>query len=244
MAHQAGIKRRVTPTRRAAQTSTLDGNAAALIVPTSAGTLAGFRAWCRSAAFPERGQIAFIGEGIYIDMSPERIESHVKVKTEISRVIATLVADLDLGTFYADGTRIVNEHASVSNEPDATFASWATLSDGRLRFIPTETEPADVIELEGTPDWVLEIVSPGSVQKDTQQLRAAYHRAGIPEYWLVDARGAALDLQILLHRSRGYQAARQRAGWYTSPCFGHNFRLERRRDQIGQWSYRLHLKPT
>jgi Uma2 family endonuclease len=37
------------------------------------------------------------------------------------------------------------------------------------------------MELEGTPDWVLEVVSQSSVAKDTKWLRESYHKAGIPE---------------------------------------------------------------
>src|SRR5256885_8764701 len=44
------------------------------------------------------------------------------------------------------------------------------------------------LELEGTPDMVLEVVSESSVQKDTKRLRQLYWQAGIREYWLVDAR--------------------------------------------------------
>ena len=43
----------------------------------------------------------------------------------------------------------------------------------------------------------MEIVSDSSVVKDTRQLRQAYARAGVHEYWLVDARGEDLLFEIL-----------------------------------------------
>src|SRR5262249_26589734 len=99
-------------------------------------------------------------------------------------------------------------------------------------------------ELEGTPDWVLEIVSDSSVEKDTQELRSAYHRARIPEYWLIDARGDEIVFLILLRRRKGYAAAAVRDGWQRSKVFGRGFRLERERDEFGLWEYTLHVQPT
>jgi Uma2 family endonuclease len=63
---------------------------------------------------------------------------------------------------------------------------------------------------------LLEIVSAGSVEKDTQTLRELYWKAGIAEYWLVDARGERLAFDILRHAAKGYVATRKAAGWLKS----------------------------
>ena len=65
-------------------------------------------------------------------------------------------------------------------------------------------------EFEGTPDMVLEVVSATSVRKDTEILRDLYWRAGIQEYWLVDARGDEPLFSILRHTARGYAATCRR----------------------------------
>lgn len=210
-------------------------------VPASATTLAGFRAWSQSEDFPERGVITYLGGEIIIDMSPERLSSHNAVKTEITRVLSTLVVEQDLGQFYADRARFVHEEAEVSNEPDAMFVAWENFTSGRVRMVPTKDED-DFGELEGTPDWVLEIVSPSSVGKDTDRLRKRYHAAGIPEYWLIDARGDEVRFEILLHEPADYRAAPARAGWRRSSVFGKRFRLARFNNRIGVRAYRLEMK--
>jgi Putative restriction endonuclease len=96
----------------------------AIRVPVSACTLAGFRAWCVSDEFPQQGEVFFLDGEIYIDMSRERINSHILVKTEITRAVANLARDDDLGNFCSDGTRIVNALAQLSNEPDGVFVAW------------------------------------------------------------------------------------------------------------------------
>lgn len=214
-----------------------------IVVPASAHTLAGFRAWARSGEFPERGRISFLGREIHIDMSPEELETHNKVKGEVGYALIGLNKKRKLGEFYSDRALLTNEEANISTEPDAAFATWETLEAGRLRLVPRENEEGEYIELEGTPDWVLEIVSKSSVTKDTRELREGYYRAGVPEYWLIDARGEEIDFQILVRGPDGYVVTAGRADWQSSPLFGRRFRLTRRRGRMGHWEYTLETKP-
>jgi Uma2 family endonuclease len=214
-----------------------------VVIPASAHTLSGFRAWATSETFPERGRFSFIGPEIYIDMSPEEIETHAKVKGEITYGIIALNKKRKLGQFCPDGTLVSNETADLSTEPDALFARWQSLRSGRVRAVPRQDEEGQYLELEGTPDWVLEIVSKSSVQKDTRRLRAKYHLAGVPEYWLIDARGKEIDFQILLGEQADYvPAVVSRGGWQTSPVFGRRFRLVRQRGEMNFWEYTLQVK--
>jgi Uma2 family endonuclease len=210
-----------------------------LIVPPSAFTLSGFRAWVKADDFPERVRVTFIDGEIYLDMSNEEIETHVAVKTEVGRSLSNLIRELKLGKYYGDGVLVTNEAANVSNNPDALFLSWDTIESKRVRLIPREGEEGQYTEIEGTPDWVLEVVSDSSVRKDTRRLREAYHRAGIPEYWLIDARGQGIAFQVLHRRKNGYAAAPIREGWQRSRAFGRSFRLVREHDRAGMWEYTL-----
>ena len=101
-------------------------------VPASAATFAGFRARATSDEFPEPLRASFINKELVIDMSPEELESHNKVKSELSAVVATLIKRLDTGEFYGDGTLVTNEAAELSTEPDATFVAWESFK--RTRF--------------------------------------------------------------------------------------------------------------
>jgi Uma2 family endonuclease len=209
----------------------------------SALTLAGFRAWATSDEFPEHVRASFIEQEIYLDMSSEEPETHIRVKGEITRALLDLDPDLEHGIFYTDGLLVTNEAAGVSNNPDGTFVTWETLDAERARLVPREDEQGQYTELEGTPDWVLEIVSNSTVGKDTEKLRRAYHLAGIAEYWLIDARGADIDFQILYWRKTGYVAAPVRDGWQRSRVFNRSFRLVRQRVRRGLWKYRLEVQP-
>ena len=98
------------------------------------------------------------------------------------------------------------------------------------------------MEIEGTPDMVLEVVSGSSVSKDTEWLRDLYWKAGIAEYWLVDCRGERVDFDILRHTAGGYSATSKSAGWMESAVFGHSFLLTRQSDEMGQPEYTLEAR--
>lgn len=213
-----------------------------VVIPTSAFTLAGFRAWATSDDFPERGRFCFLGDEVFIDMSPEEIETHVKLKGEIGKVMLTLVEKGDLGEFYNDGVLITHPDASLSCEPDASFVTWEDLESERARSVPREGVEGQYIEIEGTPSWVVEIVSNSSVGKDTRKLRELYFKAGVDEYWLIDARGADVLFQILVRGESEYVNAESRSGWVRSQVFGRRFRLTRSRGRLNRWKYRLEAR--
>jgi Uma2 family endonuclease len=213
-----------------------------VVVPPAAHTLAGFRAWATSEEFPERGRFSFVGGEIFIDMSPEEVETHNKVKTEVGYTIVRVNKKLKLGEYYTDGVLVTNVGANLSTEPDASFVTWETLKTGRAQKVAREGEHGQYLELEGTPDWVLEVVSKYSVRKDTRRLRERYHRAGIPEYWLIDARGEKVVFDLLVRAEADYVSEVGRGGWQTSPVFGRPFRLVRRQGQLGFWEYTLQVK--
>jgi Uma2 family endonuclease len=213
-----------------------------ITLPGYLDTLDGFRKWVGSGQFPQRGQVAYLDKEIFIDMSPERLESHNKPKSVINRVVGNLVEELDLGNLYQDRLWLTNDAAGLSTEPDGTFVSWQTAQSERIEIVAEGEEEDDGLEMRGSPDWVLEVVSKTSLRKDTEVLPDLYHRACVREYWLVDARGDRLKFDVFHFATGGYVAAEPSDGWLSSRVFQREFRLERSRDRIGRWRYRLHVR--
>ncbi len=210
-----------------------------LQMPVSAATLSGFRAWALSAEFPERGRISFLDGYLFIDMSPEELETHNAVKTAVTSRIYFLTDEMESGRLYSDRTLVTNKQARLSTEPDCTFVSFESLNRGVVRLVPRKGHPGEYMEVEGSPDWVLEIISRSSWRKDTQRLRSLYAKAGIREYWLINALADPLEWQILQLRGSKYVAAPVRSGWQLSKVFGHEFKLLRTRSKHGFWRYQL-----
>jgi Uma2 family endonuclease len=218
------------------------GEVQALRIPTSATTLDGFREWFASPEFPERIRASLIGNELHIESSMEDLLTHNQVKTIVSAVLATLIDELKFGRFCNDGMLLEHAKAGVSTIPDALFASYASIESGRVR-ISTIGKGEALVEWQGSPDWVLEVVSASSEQKDKRDLFDGYFRAGIGEYWLIDARGESIEFRIFRAGVRGYESVVEEGGWLASPLFGRRFRLTRELDRVKMWLYRLEVRP-
>lgn len=209
-------------------------------VPAEALDVDGFRAWVTSAAFPEKAvRASFIAGEVLLDRSPESIESHSKVKLEVAAAVLRLVEREDRGEVYVDRVLLSHPETGLSSEPDLFFASWQSLESGRVRLTPKGGRDGDYVEVVGTPDLVVEIVSDSSVHKDTTMLREAYRRAEVPEYWLIDARPAELRFEILRLTDDGHVASAPTTEPQTSTVLDRRCSLSRQRNRAGRFRYEL-----
>jgi Uma2 family endonuclease len=211
-------------------------------IPSGLTDLESFRRWARSDDYPEQGRFAFLDGEFWVDLSMEQAFTHNRVKAAISSILFTLVEYLQLGYFFVDGMLLSNVEANLSTIPDAVFVAYPTLERGRVSLVQGATE--GYVELEGSPDMVLEIVSPTSERKDTVVLHELYERAKVSEYWLVDARGKDLVFNIYRLGARGYTTVRRQAGgWLKSNVFGRAFRLIQDSDPLGNPRFALSVRP-
>jgi Uma2 family endonuclease len=208
-----------------------------ITVPGAALDHAGYRAWVTSRSYPDGVRTTYIEGEVLVEMSPESIETHNKVKTALTAALELYVRERDLGEVFADGVLVTNEPAGLSAEPDLTFVAWSGFEAGRVRLERRAGSDADFVEITGSPDLVVEIVSDSSVTKDTRHLREVYGRAHVLEYWLIDARGPDITFEILS------------AGEMTSSCavdeppasrvLGDRWSLTRTSNRVGRYQYTL-----
>ena len=210
-----------------------------VIVPETAFDHAGYRAWVTSDAYPERVRTTYVRGEVLVEMSPESIEAHNKVKMAVTLGLGSFVREHDLGEVYPDGALVTNEEAGLSCEPDLTFVSWAAFDEGRVRLVPRVGEGSDYIEIPGSPDLVVEIVSDSSVKKDTRLLREAYRLAGVREYWVVDARGSEIRFEILSRAGDAFASSGDPLAPQKSGVLGGRWSLTRARNRAGRFSYSL-----
>jgi Uma2 family endonuclease len=202
--------------------------------------LPSFRRWYHSDDFPEEGRISFLNGEVIVDMSREQLFSHNQIKAEYTIVVGGLARMERRGRYFPDGARLTNVEANLSRVPDGLYVLNDSFATNRIRLV--EGAEDGYTELEGTPDMALEVVSDSSVEKDTETLFELYWKAGIAEYWLVDARGDRLVFEIYHHTPKGYVATRKQNGWIKSQVFGKSFRLTRGQDAQGHPEFTLHVR--
>ena len=173
-------------------------------VPADVFTLSRFREWVHGGDFPEKGRASFIRGSVEVEMSPENLETHNAVKTEITGGLRELLKQRRIGRLYSDRAMFVCPEADISTEPDAMFCSHESRRSGRVRQVEWTKGSGDFVEVVGVPDLVVEVVSTSSVRKDTKLLRRQYYQAGIPEYWLVDG----FRSELVLHGRTPFELIR------------------------------------
>jgi len=209
----------------------------AIHIPDEIHDLPAFRKWFQSDSFPEQGRWCFLDGAVWADTSMEQIFTHNQVKNEFAYVLTGLAKKDRLGRYFPDGMQFVNLEAEISSQPDGTFVSHESLRHQRVEMAPAKG--GGCIELVGTPDMVLEVVSKSSVYKDTDRLLELYWRAGVPEYWLVDVRTELIRFDIFRQSPKGYTPVRKAAGYLKSQVFAKSFRLTRGQDDSGHPEFSL-----
>ncbi|MBN9522096.1 Uma2 family endonuclease [bacterium] len=199
-----------------------------------------FRRWLDTDHVPEKAKTWFLRGEVWVDMSKEQLFTHLLLQGEFYRVLGNVVKGGKLGWLYPDGLLLTNTAADLSGNPDATFVSEAAIAADRA--VEVAGKEAGFVEIVGTPDMVLEVVSDSSVKKDTVILFDAYFAAGIPEYWLVDARGAEVAFTIHVRGDGGYAAVAGEGGWQPSVVFGKWFRLTRGVSARGNPEFTLEVR--
>ena len=185
------------------------GELGMVAIPPGIKDLDSFRRWAKSDAFPARGRFSFLDGLLWVDLSMEQLYTHNQVKGEVSRVLLSLVRETGQGLFLPDGMLLSNPGVNLSTVADGVFVSFAALQNGRVRQVPGSR--AGFVELEGSPEMVLEVVSDSSVEKDLERLPPLYWRSAVEELWRIDARNNR-PFRAAQSRHRGL-CSRSGTGW-------------------------------
>lgn len=113
------------------------------------------------------------GEGI-IYMPP--LYQHQEIIRFLSGLLGPFIQFIDLGTLILAPFEVKLWPDGPSREPDLIFITKANLSNlTDKRF-------------NGSPDLLIEVISPGSVTEDRVRKFTEYEQAGVQEYWVIDPR--------------------------------------------------------
>lgn len=203
-----------------------------------------FRDWAHSERYPEFGKFSYIQGALEAEMSPESLHEHNFVKSCLNTEIGQLVKLTKRGQVFADRTMFVNESAGLATEPDLMFASWETFRSSQVSLRPYKGSKEGLVEVHGTPDLIVEIVSPSSTKKDKVRLKKVYFECGVPEYWLIDARGKNMDFSLFVLGEKSYTPLQANAdGYFFSSVLDQEVRFDRTPNEFVRFEYQLLFRP-
>jgi Uma2 family endonuclease len=142
-------------------------------------------------------QKADLIDGVIHVASPENTEAN-KLFGWLYRLLGDFIEAGDLGDLF--GSRVAFRLDDVNSpEPDLAF-----VRKSRRRLVLRG-------RVNGPPDLAVEIVSPESVDRDYEDKRAQYEKAGVKEYWIVDDLREKVTL-LRLSPKKKYREVRPRKG--------------------------------
>lgn len=129
-------------------------------------------------ALPDDGQRYEILDGI-LEVTPSPTFEHQTITARLLRILESHCSAHRLG--------------QVVSAPMDVILSNDTVCQPDLIFIRTERLSEIVRDrIYGSPDLVIEILSPSTNARDLTIKKQLYARSGIPEYWVVDPKAASI----------------------------------------------------
>lgn len=147
-----------------------------------------------------RGQL-LDGEMIWATSQTNR---HQTVVLQLTILLREFVAESALGKVWLAPFDVVLSDHDVA-QPDILF-----VSNERSSIITNAN-------IQGAPDLVIEILSPGTVEFDRGYKLALYGRHGVLEYWLVDPDAETVEVLTLGDQGLAPMATYRRSEVLTSP---------------------------
>jgi Uma2 family endonuclease len=157
---------------------------------------------------PEGTLAELINDQLY--MSPAPSLSHQELILELATQIKSLLKKTKNGhVFIAPVDLFINSKNIF--QPDIVFVSAANKSmlkeDG----------------IYGTPDLIIEVISPGSRKLDLEKKKKAYEKAGVKEYWAVDpASRNAIGFEL---KKGAFTSLKEEQGKLSSSLLKHTFKF-------------------
>jgi Uma2 family endonuclease len=111
-------------------------------------------------------------DGVVYDMTPPPSTAHQRASNRLYALFANYLRGKGCEAFHAPFGVWFNERDDEHVEPDVTIVC----DPSKLR------EKGCV----GTPDLIVEVLSPATAAKDRKVKLRRYQRAGVREYWIVD----------------------------------------------------------
>ncbi|HVT57492.1 MAG TPA: Uma2 family endonuclease [Thermoanaerobaculia bacterium] len=148
-------------------------------------------------ALPDQPRCELLFGRLYVMPSP--LLAHQAAAQTLWQHLDRIAGEAGGRAYIAPLDVILADHSIV--QPDVIYVSAARLEILR-RWV------------EGAPDLLVEVLSPGSVRRDRGEKLSLYAQSGIREYWLVDPE--ARQIEFLVNDQGRFSVALPAAGEYRS----------------------------
>lgn len=148
------------------------------------------------ARLPDNGMRYEVIKGeLYTSPAPRAI--HQEMISHIALEIGLFLRQHKVGKIYFAPIEVVMGNAAAPVQPNIIF-----IRQERLAIVQDN--------IEGVPDLIVEVLSPGSIGHDRRRKFSLYAEVGVPEYWLADPDECLVEVYVL--RGQAYALLGQFVG--------------------------------
>jgi len=157
--------------------------------------------------FPDDVHVEIIDGVIYktYGMSPAPRRFHQEISVNLCSIIWTYLKDKKCNIFSAPFDVVFTEKKKNNSEicnvvqPDIS--------------IICDKNKLDEFGCKGSPDWIIEILSPATASKDLKEKLKLYEKYGVKEYWIIDPIDMIVTVFILINEKYNF------VGFYDNQDF-------------------------
>jgi Uma2 family endonuclease len=120
-----------------------------------------------------------------LHMSPAPNVNHQRLGFLLAVAIHSYVEQHGLGRVYEAPIDVILEELATPVQPDVLY-----IRNENLGIVGSQ-------RIEGTPDLIIEVLSPGNFRHDRRTKYRLYAEAGVKEFWIVDPEECVVDVYAL-----------------------------------------------
>jgi Uma2 family endonuclease len=130
--------------------------------------------------------------------------THQRISRKILRFLDTFINEKKLGEVF---TAPIDVYFDGKNgvQPDLVF-----IKTDRLFIIENEDY------INGAPDLVVEVISPGSIRRDRVEKKDLYEQYAVKEFWLIDPQNKTVEIYTMENNAYRLHEFQEQTGKITS----------------------------
>jgi len=145
----------------------------------------------------DEGEKVELIDGEIFNMSPAPSRQHQQILGELFKAFSSFLEDAECEVYFAPfDVRLFAENKrndDINNvvQPDLT--------------VVCDKDKLDDQGCNGSPDLIIEVISPSSIKTDRWEKYQLYEKAGVKEYWLVDPINQSVEVHHLDNANYEFQ---------------------------------------
>jgi Uma2 family endonuclease len=148
----------------------------------------------------------------HIYMSPAPSNKHQRVLKKFLKLVDDFIIKNDLGELFVSPIDIFFDRHSNAVQPDLAFISKEN-----------PNQPMDFEPFHGSPDILVEFLSPSNEKHDRFVKKDLYEKFGVKEYWIIDPDTKESFVYQLVENK--YALSKRDNSQLFSPFFNHSFTI-------------------